>query len=226
MYNSEQLNLLRLTADALQELIKSQDKKLIERGVHERTIAFRLGHYLQKRIKCDAYELNHVQNLVVDAEYNKNGKRTKGVYENCRNCNNDEGCYIKNSKDLVIKHPRKDIRLLQELVMRPKKMMPDLLVHIRDKDGDECENQSQNSYLTIELKTKDDEVLNVIDCAKLAYLTCKKGMYNYKLGVHIVFKDDSLNIYSIIDAKNPVKIYDGPINSFNSAVFIQNFTKN
>ena len=70
----------KLLDSALDELYK-KDHYLLEHDVHERTIVFRLGHYLQNLMDATG----EFQNFNLDFEYNRNGRYPKRIPANPRN---------------------------------------------------------------------------------------------------------------------------------------------
>ena len=67
----------KLLDSALGELYE-KDHYLLEHDVHERTIVFRLGHYLQNLMDATG----EFQNFNLDFEYNRNGRYPKRIPAN------------------------------------------------------------------------------------------------------------------------------------------------
>ena len=74
----ENIKLFELVCRAVSILTK-KDKDILERNLHERSIVFRLGHYLQYLILNGDFGVDK-NKVVVDAEYNKNIDG-EGVYK-------------------------------------------------------------------------------------------------------------------------------------------------
>jgi hypothetical protein len=174
-------------------LVYRRDIDLIKRDVGERSIAFRLGHYLQSLILRDE-EINKLE-CKVDAEYNKNFLDPKTAFGNCFNCTRNTNCYIKldnNEYDFVIKKKkyRETILSFVERYDEGKNIMPDIILHKR--------NNNDNNLLVIETKkvTNNNIPERALDLAKLSYLTCKyEGTeYKFKLGCFLDFGIDNCRI--------------------------------
>lgn len=208
------MNEFDLVIKSVKELLKN-DVELLERKVNERSIAFRLGYYVQRNM----YKMRHVykSHLVVDAEYDKNGNGNKGVYGICRynTCKESNSCHIKTSvKKYKIKGRiicRSDgmrtickqvYSRLSEYVQSTKDskyMIPDLLIHERNKKGNISDNKegSINNLVAIEIKKFGTENSIAVDLAKLTYLTCSYAEYKFKLGLHLNFEvnNDRITCY-------------------------------
>ena len=77
----ETLTLINGCIEAALDELYDKDSHLLLYRVHERTIVFRFGHYLQN--KLDAYEVFNQYNL--DFEYNRNGRQPKRIPARSRN---------------------------------------------------------------------------------------------------------------------------------------------
>ena len=81
IHMEKSLNLLdKLLDSALDELYK-KDQYLLEHDVHEWTIVFRFGHYLQNLMDATG----EFQDFNLDFEYNRNGRQLKRIPSNPRN---------------------------------------------------------------------------------------------------------------------------------------------
>jgi hypothetical protein len=77
----EILTLINGCIEAALDELYDKDLHLLLYRVHERTIVFRFGHYLQN--KLDAHEVFKQYNL--DFEYNRNGRQPKRIPTRSRN---------------------------------------------------------------------------------------------------------------------------------------------
>ena len=143
----------KVVLNSITELLY-KDYELFERNVHERAIAFRLGHYLQNNLKL---EKSDNENFIVDAEFNKFKNDVKEVYKECKNnCRNDE-CFIKknNLSELKLEYGKnKEASTLKEFVEKvseTKSMIPDLIIHKRNEIN-------EDNILAIEIKIKDKKM--------------------------------------------------------------------
>lgn len=179
--------IMRLLEISIEDLY-THDKNLINNCVNERSVAFRLAHYLQKNI-------DNMSNLgnkyVVDCEYNKHGKAPKHAYSKCKDCiankkASDNTCliYVDDEKYKFNKKRNQETneyRIGEYIQLYEIKMIPDIIVHERTAD--------KNNLLAIELKMKEkhSKPARVLDFAKLSYLVCKKSRteYKYECGVFI-----------------------------------------
>lgn len=173
--------LLEIISQSISKL-KEKDNDLIKRNVHERTISFRLGYYMQNLL----YEYGFNQNVVLDSEYNKNGSDTKKVYYSCRHnlngCNSKE-CYIKKNKNKYnINQKSKTLYEYCKNTKEIKYMIPDLIIHERMSKGNK--HSKNNNLVAIEIKKGSNKKIKE-DYAKLTYLTCDKGEYQFLLGISI-----------------------------------------
>ena len=75
------LNLLDKLLDSALDELYEKDCYLLEHDVHERTIVFRFGHYLQNLMDATG----KFQNFNLDFEYNRNGRQPKRIPANPRN---------------------------------------------------------------------------------------------------------------------------------------------
>lgn len=75
------LVLLDELIDAALDTLYERDIYLLEHDVHERTIVFRLGHYLQNLMDAT----DEFQKLNLDFEYNRNGRQPKRTPANPQN---------------------------------------------------------------------------------------------------------------------------------------------
>ena len=75
------LNLLDKLLDSALDELYEKDCYLLEHDVHERTIVFRFGHYLQNLMDAT----DEFQNFNLDFEYNRNGRQPKRIPANPRN---------------------------------------------------------------------------------------------------------------------------------------------
>ncbi|MEG0403861.1 MAG: hypothetical protein RR571_05715 [Anaerorhabdus sp.] len=173
------------------------DKFLLEKSGLERSIAFRLGLYLNSILRrkknvslVSEVFLEDKIKLDVDLEYSKNGESTKEVYLHCHNyryCGNC--CYIctQDSKVKATINNRNEyfdnLRSYIDKIDR-KNMIPDILVHKR--------GENNHNLIAIEVKCNDDEKLREADFGKLTYLTCTKDdcEYKYKIGIFIEFSKE------------------------------------
>ncbi len=185
-----------------------KDSDLLDRGLNERSVAFRLGLYLNEELEKS--DLLNKSSVVVDAEYNKNGTDKKFVYRNCKyhldGCNSKFDCYIKTDENedyRLYSGKVNDKSTYQNTVMsfvtkssESKYMIPDLLVHTRNPKGS-SNNDDNKNLIAIEIKTNGERNTIAIDYAKLSYITCETADYRYKLGVHLDFnssEDNNLKI--------------------------------
>lgn len=190
-----------------------EDSDMLDRGLNERSVAFRLGLYLNEEL--EKHCLLNNSSVVVDAEYNKNGSDKKFVYKNCKHhldgCSSKCDCYIKTDKN-------KDYRLFsgkvngkstyQNTIMNfvntsseSKYMIPDLLVHTRNAKGS-SNNDDNKNLIAIEIKTNGNRNTIAIDYAKLSYITCEASDYRYNLGVHLDFNNSEDNKLKITYFQN------------------------
>ena len=75
------LNLLDKLLDSALDELYEKDQYLLEHDVHERTIVFRLGHYLQTLMDA----IGEFQDFNLDFEYNRNGRQPKRTPANPQN---------------------------------------------------------------------------------------------------------------------------------------------
>lgn len=183
----ENVPLYELVKEAERLFIKN-DIDLLERPANERSVAFRLGYYLQSIIMSGDYGFNRW--TVVDAEFNKNGRDTKHVYMNCKyshdGCNEYGDCYIKSDRQYYTFENYSNKYTLFEyaqMCSELKYMIPDLLLHERMPSGNK--HNKNNNYIAIEIKLNHNIDANAIDFAKLTYLTCRTAEYQYRLGLHL-----------------------------------------
>lgn len=192
------------------------DKYLIEHAVDERALAFRLGHYLQCCMNRSEFLSTAFKGATVDAEYSKHGINPKCVYGACKStlhCEPKE-CFIfshhaNSPLDLEINQAtatqeRKSASTLLQYVQtvtNHKRARPDLLIHFRCSTPRQYGqvNKISSNLVVIEIKLNRDDISRkryeqgspnnetLIDFAKLTYLTCPHGEYNYGIGIHITF---------------------------------------
>lgn len=124
----EILTLINGCIEAALDELYDKDLHLLFYMVHERTIVFRFGHYLQN--KLDAHEAFKQYNL--DFEYNRNGRQPKRIPARSRN-----GAY----PDLIIH--RRGLNTHNLLVMEFKPYWDrnvdndcDKILQFVDKNGD------------------------------------------------------------------------------------------
>lgn len=75
------LSLLDKLLDSALDKLYEKDSYLFEYDVHERTIVFRFGHYLQNLMDATG----EFQDFHLDFEYNRNGMQPKRIPANPRN---------------------------------------------------------------------------------------------------------------------------------------------
>ena len=75
------LSLLNKLLDSALDELYEKDSYLLEHDVHERTIVFRFGHYLQNLMDATG----EFQYFNLDFEYNRNGRQPKRIPTNPRN---------------------------------------------------------------------------------------------------------------------------------------------
>ena len=75
------LSLLDKLLDSALDELYAKDRYLLEHYVHERTIVFRFGHYLQNLMDATG----EFQDFNLDFEYNRNGRQPKRIPANPRN---------------------------------------------------------------------------------------------------------------------------------------------
>lgn len=141
--------LKKILASCVDKMWKN-DHYLLESKIHECSISFRIGYYLQNELDAlkKSGKLNILKNLAVDAEYNKclNGQKI---------CIDEFG--------------------------RESTMRPDLIVHIRGRDG------IDNNFMVIEIKKNVGGACETDrDYTKLKYLTSDKCKFQYQIGAHVV----------------------------------------
>lgn len=177
-------------------LYTSSEKYLLEKHANERSVAFRLGLYLQKWLDSEYGS----DKYAVDAEYNvSHGNTPKRVYEKCIHCRK---CDVSNSR----KGEEKKLKEIDEISSKydlnfTQYIYPDLIVHKRDL---------RQNYIIIELKNKRNGKGRISDDVKLKYLTCKKAEYQYDFGMFIDFDDKGYNIDLYQDAKYERNKFHGP----------------
>lgn len=111
--NEQIEQLMTILKTALDELY-NKDKELIDRGVNERDIAFRLGLHLNPLLQ----DIEHLKTLDLDIDYNKNGvnpkrtpRRPKGAVPDLiihKRGNNDLNTLVIEIKGWWNKQPRQD----------------------------------------------------------------------------------------------------------------------
>ena len=204
----ENIKLYELVKEALKQFNKHNDSELLDRGGMERTIAFRLGHYMQRILEEKViWDKGWDKSIVVDAEFNKNGNNPKEVYLNCKHqldgCLINDGCFIKTDmrtfsfKELENSGEETSNRL-RDFVMstsNSRYMIPDLIIHKRMRKGN-YKNYNYN-LLALEIKVNRDETEFAKDYAKLTYLTCPASNYQYCLGLFMDFSNCSIAIPEI-----------------------------
>lgn len=213
----ENIKLFELVCRAVSILTK-KDKDILERNLHERSIVFRLGHYLQYLILNGDFGVDK-NKVVVDAEYNKNIDGVKGVYKSCRyninGCVEYNDCYIKTDKNCYNLKDNNCKTTLYKFIKETndeKYMIPDLLIHERMstkntnnstyEQEDKMENKTTTNFVAIEVKKKDrNSNEKALDLAKLTYLTCKVGEYKYKLGLYLIFNRCECSYMAFEDGK-------------------------
>jgi len=121
--SDEHIGIIRNTINAVMQKVYNSDIDLIERGGMERSLAFRFGLYFADAIS----EIDFLNHLTIDLEYNKNGvqpkrtpRRPNGVVPDFllhSRGNNDENCLVVEFKGWWNNEPRdNDIIKLEDFV--------------------------------------------------------------------------------------------------------------
>lgn len=172
----------RIKQSLLNALIKldEEDKYLLEKNASERSIAFRIGHYIQ-------VDLQNCESLHVDVEYNLD-KEVEGGHKQLLNPDRNDidklAALLKAiNTDNYVSDLEKN-RILNEIATMSL-FYPDLIVHER--------KINRENRLIVEIKK--DRASNS-DRKRLKYLTRQNGFdahFKYQLGVHLVIRTGSVD---------------------------------
>lgn len=181
------------------------DKDLINRGIQEQAISFKLAHYFQ--CLFDKYYKQLSGEYHIDCEYNKNCDGLKHIFSECEGCTkySHPTCAIVTSQKEYKPRKEKEPVSLSRYVTdikdkRDKYCRPDIVLHIR--------GGNKGNLISIEVKkgpiyssNKDRYNQKIYDYMKLTYLTCKNSDYRYKLGYYIEFDKEKTKITEFSDGK-------------------------
>lgn len=182
-----------LLTEAL-ECLYSQDISLFDYkgNNYELSIAFRVAHFLATIVENGNQFKPEIK---IDSEYTRHIENEKCCFEGCKGCQKGylDKCYVYEHEKEILKTQNKRKSQDNKKDELEQLIRPDIIMH---------ERRHNHNLLVIEIKTpkKLSKNPDILDAAKLAYLTCpyptkKEHCYRYNVGVALCLTNNAARLW-------------------------------